>query len=169
VAGIAIFAALAYAGSFLLIAIPNATLSILLVFYAGFFLGPGGGALVGLVGSLLISLFNPYGFPAIPILFAQVSAYTCIGTIGGIAERWLNRRRRLIYYILLALLGLLTAVIYQLPVSLADAWLFGPFRERLILSAGFAVITLASNVVFFVILFPALAKLKELNIFQANR
>jgi hypothetical protein len=170
IAAIGVFAALGYAGSFVLLAVPNVTLSILLVFFAGFVLGKVNGAAVGVVSSLLITLFNPYGLPLLPILAAQVLAYAAIGFLGGAFARMLETLEEwsLTQGLLLGLIGLLTALIYQIPVSVADAWLFGPFQARLIMSAAFAVITAASNVIFFVLLFPVLANLKKLSIFQRN-
>lgn len=168
VAAVGVFSALAYVGSFVLLTIPNATLSILLVFYAGYFLGIRGGVLVGMVSAAMISLFNPYGLAMLPIFVSQIAAYMVIGGVGGLLMDSLsgdNHHRQLIS---LALLGLLTALIYQVPVSLADAWLFGPFWERLAISGGFALITIVSNMLFFVLLFPVLAKLKKVTIFRMN-
>ncbi len=168
VAAIGVFAALAYVGSFVLMTIPNATLSILLVFFAGYYLGITGGALTGVVSALLISLFNPYGLAMLPILVAQVFAYMVIGGLGGLFSGRTGFDDYGRSLIPLALLGLLTALIYQVPVSLADAWLFGPFWARLTMSAGFALITIVSNILFFVLLFPLLAKLKKVGIFRLS-
>lgn len=168
VAAIGVFTALAYVGSFVLLTIPNATLSILIVFYAGYSLGISGGALVGVLSALLISLFNPYGFAMLPILVAQVLGYTLIGGLGGLFAKRLAYETYPAGFIPLTLLGLLTALLYQIPVSLADAWLFGPFWARLSMSAGFALITIASNILFFVLLFPLLAKLKKVGIFHLS-
>ena len=167
-AAIGVFAALAYAGSFLLLAVPNATLAILLVFYSGFVLGRISGALVGFVSSVLITLFNPYGIPLLPLLGAQVLAYTAVGLSGGISRAFLPIANSGVYLVVLCLLGLLTALMYQVPVSLVDAWLFGPFWERLVMSGGFAIVTIVSNILFFAILFPVLAKLKKLSIFDSS-
>jgi uncharacterized membrane protein len=161
-----VFAALAYAGSFLLLAIPNATLSIMLVFYAGYMLGRGNGLFVGVLSSLLITLFNPYGIPMWPLLAAQVGAYAIIGLLGGFFTHVLPLNSKGAYLLVLLLLGLATSLIYQIPVSIADAYLFGPFWERLAMSSGFAAITIVANVIFFLLLFPVLAKLKKLNIFD---
>ena len=166
-AAIGIFAALAYVGSFVFMAIPNATLSILLIFFAGYYLGILNGAAVGFISAFLISLFNPYGLAMLPIMAAQVFGYVSIGALGGlfVNRRWDNFRVSLIPMLLL---GIVTALLYQVPVSVVDAWLFGPFWERLVMSAGFASITLFSNALFFVILFPVLAKLKKVGIFRLN-
>jgi uncharacterized membrane protein len=168
VAAVGVFSALAYVGSFVLMTIPNATLSILLVYLAGHFLGVTGGALVGIISALLISLFNPYGLAMLPILFAQILGYLLIGAMGGLLAKHLdvtNYRRGIP---LLGLLGITTALLYQVPVSLADAWLFGPFWARLTMSGGFALITIVSNTLFFILLFPLLAKLKKVGIFRLS-
>ncbi len=168
VAAVGIFAALAYSGSFVLLAVPNVTLSILLVFYAGYHLERFDGALVGLISALLISIFNPYGLAPLPVLGAQVVGYILVGACGSVAVRILPEPTGWFWYLMLGIFGVLTALIYMLPVSLADAFLFGPFWERFWLSALFSLVTVASNVVFFVILFPALAKVKKSGMFRFN-
>lgn len=168
VAAVGVFSALAYVGSFVLLTIPNATLSILLVFYAGYYLGVGQGMLVGAISATMISLFNPYGLAMLPIFLAQVVGYLMIGALGGLSASRLSFDGWWRHVLLLALLGLLTALVYQIPVSLADAWLFGPFWERLTMSAVFALITVVSNIIFFVLLFPVLAKLKKVSIFRTH-
>ncbi len=149
-------------------AIPNATLSILLIFFAGYYLGFTGGMLTGMTGALLISLFNPYGLAMLPILVAQVLAYAIIGGLGGLFAGRLSCEHHGSGRLTLALIGLLTALIYQVLVSVADAWLFGPFWARLVMSGGFAVVTIVSNILFFVLLFPLLAKLKKVGIFRLS-
>ncbi|MFH2056942.1 MAG: hypothetical protein ABIJ61_13370 [bacterium] len=206
VAAVGVFAALAYAGSFALLIFPNVTLSILLVFFAGYLIGKRGGLFVGVVSALLISLFNPYGLAFLPILIAQVAAYALIGFVGGMCSssaaalpNWrypaliavvalglafllklwfllvfvpaivsllIFRRSAAVGALWLGLLGLLTALLYQVPVSVVDAWVFQPFWARLGTAIPFALITIVSNVIFFIFLFPVLAKLKELAIFQ---
>jgi uncharacterized membrane protein len=168
VAAIGVFSALAYVGSFVLMSIPNATLAILLIFYAGYYLGVTGGALTGMISALLISLFNPYGLAMLPILAAQVLAYVIIGGLGGLFADHLTFKDYRKGIIPLSLLGLLTALTYQVPVSLMDAWLFGPFWARLTMSIGFALVTIVSNILFFALLFPLLAKLKKVGIFRLN-
>jgi uncharacterized membrane protein len=168
VAAVGVFSALAYVGSFVLMSIPNATLSILLVFFAGYYLGATCGVFVGILSAILISLFNPYGLAMLPIFVSQIFGYLLIGGLGGL---FINRLNDLDYrraLIPLALLGIVTALLYKIPVSLADAWLFGPFWVRLTMSGGFALITIVSNVAFFVLLFPLLAKLKKVGIFRLN-
>lgn len=169
VAAIGIFAALAYAGSMVLMVIPNATLSILVVFFAGYCIGRMAGLLAGVISSALISLFNPYGMVALPLLGAQVTGYALIGFTGGIMRTRLEPRSSAAYFTLLGAMGTVTALMYQLPVSIVDAWLFGPFRERLIVSASFALITIVSNLLFFMIFFPILAKLQKVVIFPVSR
>jgi hypothetical protein len=70
--------------------------------------------------------------------------------------------------VVLFILGILTALIYQAPVSIIDALLFGPFWARLGASAVFTVVTVIGNVLFFMILFPILAKLKKVAIFRSG-
>ncbi|MGB5105168.1 MAG: ECF transporter S component [Candidatus Zixiibacteriota bacterium] len=166
VAAIGLYSALAYAGSFVLMVIPNATLGILMVFFGGYGTGTLAGCLIGAISATLISLFNPYGMAMLPILLAQIGGYSCVGMLGGSLANRLNARTSVYYLLSLGLLGVTTALLYQIPVSIVDAWLFGPFRERLVVSASFALITVASNVIFFIVLFPILAKLQKVAIFK---
>lgn len=166
VAAIGLYSALAYAGSFVLMAIPNATLGILVVFFGGYSTGILAGCLIGAMSATLISLFNPYGMAMLPILLAQIAGYVCIGALGGLLVNRLEAKASSLYILSLGLLGIATALLFQIPVSIVDAWLFGPFRERLVLSASFALITIVSNLIFFVVLFPILAKLQKVAIFH---
>lgn len=168
VAAIGIFAALAYAGSFVLFALPNVTLSILIVFYAGFYLESLAGMAVGIIAALIISLFNPYGLAPPPVLVAQVLGYALVGLLGSWSRRLVDAASKAVRYVWLVLMGIVSALVYMTPVSVADAYLFGPFWERLALSAPFVLVTVGSNVLFFVILFPVLAKLKKLGIFPVD-
>lgn len=169
VAGIGIFTALAYAGSFVLMVIPNATLSILIVFFAGYCIGRLGGFVTGVVSSALISLFNPYGMVVLPLLLAQLSGYSLVGLLGGAFAHRLEPRTSLVCVAVLGSLGVTTALLYHVPVSIVDAWLFGPFRERLIVSLSFVMVTVLSNLVFFVVFFPILAKLQKVVNFSNGR
>lgn len=166
VAAIGLYSAIAYAGSFIMMAIPNATLGILFVFFGGYSTGILPGCLIGAISAALISLFNLYGMAMLPILAAQIIGYVCIGTLGGALKDRLAPRASVYYLLTLGILGIVTALLFQVPVSITDAWLFGPFRERLLMSATFALITIVSNTVFFVVLFPVLAKLQKVAIIQ---
>lgn len=169
VAAIGIFAAIAYAGSFVLIVLPNATLSILIVFFAGYCIGKLGGTLTGLISAALISLFNPYGMAVLPLLLAQLTGYSFIGVLGGTMSQKLEPRSAVVYFAVLGLFGVLTALMYHIPVSIVDAWLFGPFRERLVVSFTFVLVTVLSNLIFFVVFFPILAKLQKVVNFSSSR
>ncbi len=106
---------------------------------------------------------------ALPLLGAQMAGYALIGFTGGVMRTRLEPRPSVIYFILLAALGVATALMYQIPVSIVDAWLFGPFQARLIMSASFALITVVSNLLFFMIFFPILAKLQKVVTFPVSR
>lgn len=166
VAAVGIFAALAYVGSLALMVIPNATLSILIVFFAGYCTGVVAGSLCGAIAAALISLFNPYGMVMLPLLVSQMLGYVLIGALGGVLRGRLGTGVTVTRILLMILLGVVTALLYQIPVSLTDAWLFGPFLERLVMSISFALVTVTSNVIFFVVLFPVLAKLQKVTMFR---
>lgn len=161
-------AALAYSGSFLLLAIPNATLSILIVFFAGWYLRLVAGVLVGAIAALLITIFNPYGLAPLPIVFSQVFGYVLIGATGAMSSRLGRENVTAATRTVLALLAIITALEFQIPVSLVDAWLYQPFWERLALSVPFALVTIGANVLFFVILFPVLANVQKIAMFRVD-
>ena len=167
VAAIGLYSAVAYVGSFIMMAIPNATLGILLVFFGGYSTGIAAGCIIGVISAALISLFNPYGLALLPILAAHIGGYAAIGLLGGMLAQRLEKFESVYYIFILAVLGIVTALLYQIPVSLVDAWLFGPFRERLLMSASFALITVGSNILFFAVLFPILAKLQKVATFRS--
>src|SRR5690606_15336859 len=101
--------------------LPNVTLSILIVFYAGFYLESLAGMAVGVIAALIISLFNPYGLAPPPVLAAQVLGYALVGLLGAWSRRLVDAESRAVRYLWLVLMGIVSALVYIAPVSVADA------------------------------------------------
>lgn len=129
---VAVFAALSYAGGFLLIAIPNIEIFTAIVFMSGVLLGPRNGLLVGVVAQMLYSVFNPYGMSPLPLLLAQVSNRALVGLVGG----WLSRRSSDEGSILWAAVtygvaGLLLTWLYDLMAFLSFQFMSGFSLEQM--------------------------------------
>jgi uncharacterized membrane protein len=152
---IALFAALLYATSWSLVLLPNVKVSFFIIFTAGFVWGALPGILVGIVGTGLWSLFNPYGPVALPIFAAQVVGSAACGLIGSIFQiSRLHGRSTLLTHAAVALCGILCVTAYYTPVNLADAWLFQPFWPRLVASLPWTLVALCANALIFPLLFP---------------
>lgn len=65
--------------------VPNVELASLTVFVAGSQLGPLGGAQVGALAAVAISMTSPMGLPHPALLAAQVAGYASWGLAGGLA------------------------------------------------------------------------------------
>ncbi len=156
IARVALFAALVYVLSWGTSYLPNINFIFFIVFSAGFLWGIGPGVLVGAVGMVLWTLFNPYGPAALPVMIAQVVGASLSGLVGGLFRKtdWSRYTR---YRLTMNLLVAATActVLFYLPVNAADAWVFGPFWPRFIGGMIWAAISLAANIVIFPLLFGA--------------
>jgi hypothetical protein len=155
-----LLAALCYVTMLPLIGLYNVFLTLFICFTSGVVLGPGWGIATGAVGMFLCSYFNPLGSSLPPILFAQMAGASFSGLLGGITRRFIIARKskRLIYFVM-AFMGLLTALIYHLLVDIVDAWLWGPFWVRLKIGIASSLVTIISNIIIFVVLFPVLRML----------
>ena len=134
---------------------PNVNLIFFIVFSAGFLWGVTSGILVGVIGMGLWTFFNPYGPAAIPIAVAQLAGAACSGIVGAIMRLtdW-ERNRPALLILKMCLAAVACTVLYYLPVNSMDAWLFRPFWPRFVTSAVWSVISLASNLLIFPLLFP---------------
>jgi len=110
---IGIFSALAYAGGFAFILIPNVEMISAIIFLSGVYLGPKRGLLVGLIAQSLYSILNPYGVSPPPLFVAQVLNRMLLGYVGGCLRPFLNSQRPLF------LIGSILAV-----TGLTLTWLF---------------------------------------------
>jgi hypothetical protein len=113
--------ALVYAAGEALAGIPNVEVITLLIFIAGFLLGPWWGAVVGGAGMGAHSLFNALGTVAPPVWIAQVVCYAFIGLCGA----WLGPRiaalaTRTSQSLASAAAGIVLVLGYQLVVNVAS-------------------------------------------------
>lgn len=152
-----VMAALCYVLMLPMMFIPGLFLTLFICFSAGVALGKGWGFLTGLVAMFLCSYFNPLGSALLPIMLAQMIGAALSGWFGGtVRAAVVSKQPKYVTMLLMALFGLITALIYHVLVDVVDAWLWGPFLVRLKLGIASSMLTIGSNVVIFVVLLPAL-------------
>ena len=158
----ALFAGLAYVSNLFMLIVPNVSPAFFIIFLAGYILGPRWGFLSGGLGFFLISYFSPFGMAMLPLLAVQIMGGGVTGSIGALARNIfpvrLNDWRT---YMLYGFWGFAVTSIYMGAVSLADALLFGPFRERFLIGLGFSILTIGSNIIIFSLLTPLNKSLRE--------
>ncbi len=141
IAIVGVFSALAYAGGYALIFVPNIEIFTALIFLSGLIFGIRVGSLVGGIAAFLYGVLNPYGVSPLPLLAAQVLSRVLVGYAGGMLGRKLKDSRPfwirsflygltgmglICVYILFANLGLLVAFGYtmeQLKISIISGLL----------------------------------------------
>jgi len=154
VSRIALFAALIYVLSWLTAWLPNVNLIFFVVFSAGFLWGALPGALTGAVGMGLWTSFNPYGPAMFPIAAAQVIGAGLGGLVGaGFRAAGTHRLRPIARSAALIAAAVISTLVFYLPVSAADAWMFGPFWPRFAGGMVWSGWSLVSNAVIFPLLF----------------
>ena len=129
--------------------IPWLELQTLVVFTAGYFLGPARGAAVGALAMVVYSLANPYG-PAHPLVFAsQLLGRAADGALGGACGRVGLSGHLGVGARQLALWSIAASLAFDLPTNVATAAVFGPMLPVLLAGLPFAGLHLASNVALF--------------------
>jgi len=83
IARVGLFSALAVAGGYLFLAVPNVEIFTATVFMAGLLLGSRQGMLVGFISQTLFSTLNPLGISPPPLFVAQVAHRVLVGYVGG--------------------------------------------------------------------------------------
>ena len=160
IARVALLSALVYVLSYGTSWLPNVNFVFFIVFTSGLLFGLTTGVLVGFIGMGLWTLFNPYGPALIPIMIAQVFGCSMSGVIGVNYQRLrLFEIRSSTRFIYLLLAATLCTLMYYIPVSLVDAWMFGPFAERFIGGLLWSFLSLGSNLIIFPLLFPVAQRL----------
>jgi thiamine transporter ThiT len=159
---IAIFSALVFVLSWTTLALPNVSLVFFVVFSAGFLWGLVPGLLVGIIGMGLVTAFNPYGAAPAFLMLAQMVGASFSGAVGALFRKtgW-SRRRAATLSVWLIAAAVVCTILFYLPVNLVDAWLIQPFWPRFITSAGWALISMGSNIVIFPLLFGVTRYLHE--------
>lgn len=152
-ARVALFAALVYVVSLATVYLPNVTISFYVVFLAGFLWRYTSGALVGGIGTAIWSVFNPLGPAPIPTTIAQIVAMAGVGLLGAAFGSFMNCpntswRDRLLFL----LAGILSTIVYFLPINAVDAWLYQPFWPRFIAGLAWNVPSLVTNAIIFPLL-----------------
>src|SRR5262249_43562351 len=135
---------------------------------SGALVGAGWGAWVGAIAQLPFSLGNPYGPPHPWVLVGQIVGATFVGTLGGLAGRYLLGRPgnessgagvRTIVLGCSAVLGTLT---YDLLTNTAQGVAFGSIPAALALALLPSLQHLALNIAIFIVLgnlaFPWLSR-----------
>lgn len=155
---VAIFAALVFIFSYFSAFLYNVNPAFFIVFMAGYLWGFSSGAAVGAIGFFLWSSFNPMGPAPLPIMVAQLIGIVPSGLIGALMRHFFNLEKwNYLTALLLIMAGLLTAVLYHIPVDVMDAYLYQPFWPRLIGGTVFSLITVVSNCIIFPMFYPVLA------------
>jgi hypothetical protein len=132
---------------------PNSEVQTLGIFGAGVLLGMRDGALAGGLTMLVYSLLNPYG-PAHPLVTAaQVLGQVPAGIAGGIfAALGLQGRSVAVRGVVLAGVGLVLTIWFDLVTNVATGLVLGQMRVVLLQGIPFAIWHTGSNVLLFVLL-----------------
>jgi len=155
---IGLFASLIYVLSWATAMLPNVNLIFFIVFVAGFMWGTTPGMLVGAFGMGLSTFFSPFGPAALPVMVAQVFGASMSGLLGYLFQSvYQNKLTKLKLYTWLPLFSILCTFCYFIPVTIVDSWLFQPFWERLYMSSFWSLISVGSNILLFMLLFPSIA------------
>jgi len=163
IATISLFSALAYAGGFLLIAVPNIEIFTAIVFLAGVLLGPRNGAIVGVVAQTLYSVFNPYGMSPLPLMLAQIVNRAFVGWVGGwFRQKSLSGESTLKKAIQFGTAGLFLTLLYDLMAFLSFQWMSGfsfqQMQASFALGVPFYLIHSLGNTAIFALAIPAVLK-----------
>ena len=177
VALIAVFAALAIGGNYVLSVIPNVELSSVMVFLSGFLFGSVIGALVGAIAMIIYQLWNPWGAFIPPIGLAVIACTIFIGIVGGILGKSLQK---LSYsdsrwFLLPAIFGILLTLFFDLVTNFAYSLTFvTPFIATIIIGAPFLLIHIISNAILFALLTQPVTRavhqlqLRQLQVYQKS-
>ncbi|MBM3326124.1 MAG: hypothetical protein FJY65_03950 [Calditrichaeota bacterium] len=155
------FAAVAAAGGYLLIAIPNVEAFTVALFLAGWALGLGSGTAAATVAAVLYFGFNPQGgfFP--PLLIAQIVGAIAAPVAGAALRKLQPQKTALQIYLIIA--AFIVTLWFDILTNLAFPLTAG-FDARgviatLIAGIPFAVIHIGSNILIFALLAPSLIEL----------
>lgn len=151
---VALFSALIYVLSWGTSYLPNVNLIFFIVFLAGIMWGLIPGLIVGALGMGLWTTFNPYGPAAFPVMAAQMGGTSLSGAVGAAFAhlRWHSEAGRALTF-KLALCGTVCALLFYIPVNFVDAWIYQPFWPRFVAGSLWALVSVASNVIIFPLLF----------------
>jgi uncharacterized membrane protein len=149
---VAVLTAACVASNYALIGVVNVKFMDLIVFVAGFSLGPIVGASVGVLTWLVYGSLNPYGF-SLPILVITSVGESLYGIVGGLLGRGSERAHRGVSdSAKFAVVGFLLTFAYDLVTNVVSGVSVGiPVHVALVTGIPFAIVHEVSNAVFFFI------------------
>ena len=161
IARIALYSALIYVLSWATAYLPNINLAFFIAFAAGYSWGLLPGLAVGAIGEGLWTGLNPLGPAVLPIALAQIIGMAACGLVGAVWRGRGGNRSPVHGWPSLVAAALFCTLVFYLPVSIVDAWVFQPFWPRLIGGLPFVLISLGANAVIFPLLFRVTARINE--------
>ncbi len=156
-----VMTALALVGNYVLIAIPNVEFGTTVLFVTAFTFGIHMGFWVTIIMSLIFGLFNPWG-PFIPqIWITQVIGWLFVVLAGGTIRRSGYKEFKDPHYRgMLAFIGFLVTLFYDLVTNLGVAWVTGnPYWFVLVTGSLFLIVHTFSNAVLFALVVPDLQRI----------
>jgi len=143
------FAGLAWGAGYV-DSIPNLEFLTVILFAAGWVLGPGWGALAGALGEFLYSAINPYGSGLMHplVLASQVAGMALSGVAGGVLARiappqpWARA-----FAVVCA--GIAVTLVFDLLTNLASGAVYGQWRATLWAALPFTAIHVGTNAALF--------------------
>lgn len=143
------FAGLAWGAGYV-DSIPNFEFLTVILFAAGWVLGPLGGALAGALGEFLYSAINPYGSGLMHplVLASQVFGMALAGVVGGLLGRSGIARPALRWLAVVAS-GVLVTLVFDLVTNLASGAVYGQWKATMIAALPFALIHVGTNAALF--------------------
>lgn len=159
---IAMFAALIYVLAWATAPLLNVKLTFFMAFAAGFLWGLIPGVIAAGLGQWLWTFFNPYG-PAMPwVTVAQVVGLAACGALGrAFRGSILSAASSRLRFLVLALAAVCCTLVFFVPVSVVDAWVYQPFWPRMIGGLPFVAVSLVANLLIFPLLFRIVLHLYE--------
>lgn len=133
--------------------IPNFEVMTLIVFASGVLLGARDGMMVGGLTMLVFSLLNPYG-PVHPLVTAsQIAGEVVPGAAGGLVAGWgLEAKPVARRAVVLAAIGAIVTLWFDLVTNLATGVVFGQMKAVLIGGIPFSLWHIGTNLVMFALL-----------------
>ncbi|NIR48068.1 ECF transporter S component [candidate division KSB1 bacterium] len=163
ISAVGIFSALAFAGGYLFIAVPNVEIFTAIVFLSGILLGSRKGMLVGLIAQTLYSILNPYGVAPLPLLVAQVTHRILVGYVGGRFQTMLNPESTAwVSTAYLGFTGLVLTLLFDFMTDASSFFISGFSLEQMkvtfTLGLGWYVVHAIGNTLIFAIVLPVIIK-----------
>lgn len=157
-ARLGMMAATAVASGYLLIAVPNVELVTATVAMAGLMLGPGAGAITGILAMAIFGALNVFGLPYPPVWIAQMLGQAFTGVLFGLMRQPYDNASGMQRAWLGAALVFLATLFYDLITNAAFPLATGAPLEAwwAYFAAGipFAVTHVVSNVLIFILVLP---------------